>query len=129
MRGPEDKRGDFWRTWVVRLTAFVFILQSVGLFAAPARAGRLPEAAAVAEMAMPDCPHHKSHGKGHGQGSPDSCPMCQALGFALAGAPLPRFVEGFDRRLIGPLAAPGPRLPPRPPTLQSPPPRGPPALV
>jgi hypothetical protein len=127
-RRKQANSEHFWRAWLVRLTALVFVLQVVGLFAAPARPA--PAGAdSVAEMGMPDCPHHSAHGKGHDNGAPDSCPMCQTLGFALAGASLPSLVTRANERLIGLLAVPAPQAAPRAPPLQSPPPRGPPVLV
>jgi hypothetical protein len=127
-RLTRDKSGDFWRAWLVRLTALVFVLQSVGLFAAPARPTQVVTlATAQADapaMEMPDCPHHKKQGHGHEQGKSESCPMCQTLGAALPG-----IVKRPGERLIGLLAIPAPQLAPRAPPLQSPPPRGPPVLV
>jgi hypothetical protein len=108
--------------------AFVFALQSVGLFLTPARTALAAEAG-MAEMAMPDCPHHNQQGKGHDHGSSDSCPLCQKLGCALAGVPLPDSIARANERLIGVLALPAAQLSPRAPPLQSPPPRGPPVLV
>jgi hypothetical protein len=123
-----NKRDNFRRAWLVRLMAFVFALQSVGLFLAPARTAPAAEAG-MAEMAMPDCPHHNQQGKGHDHGSSDSCPLCQNLGCALAGVPSPDLVARANQRLIGVLALPAAQLSPRAPPLQSPPPRGPPVLV
>jgi hypothetical protein len=126
----KDRRDNFRRAWLVRAMALVFALQSVGLFLVPTRpASAMAEQPAMAAMAMPDCPHHKQQGKDHDQGSSDSCPMCQTLGCALAGAPLPGLVARVNERLIGLLALPAPQLSPRAPPLQSPPPRGPPVLV
>jgi hypothetical protein len=82
-----------------------------------------------AAMAMPDCPHHKSQGGGHDHGSSDSCPMCQMLGCALAGAPLPALVARANERLYVLLPLPARHVPPRAPPLQTPPARGPPVLV
>jgi hypothetical protein len=124
----KDRRDIFRRAWLVRLMALVFALQSFGLFLAPARTA-LAAGADMAEMAMPDCPHHDKQGKSHDHGSSDSCPMCQTLGCALAGAPLPDLVARANQRLIGLLALPAPQLSPRAPPLQSPPPRGPPVFV
>jgi hypothetical protein len=127
-RLAKDRRDIFRRTWLVRLMALVFALQTVGLFLAPARPALTAEVD-MAEMAMPDCPHHGKQGKGHEHGTSDSCPMCQTLGCALAGAPLPDLVARANQRLIGLLALPAPQLSPRSPPLQTPPPRGPPVLV
>jgi hypothetical protein len=126
-------RENSWRTWLVRLTALVFVLQSVGLFAAPSLAAPgvtfLAGQADAPGMAMPDCPHHKMPGHRHDHDSSGACPMCQTLGFALADAPPPGLVARANQRLIGLLSVPAPQLPPRAPPLQSPPPRGPPVLV
>jgi hypothetical protein len=135
---PKERRDIFRRAWLVRLMALVFALQTMGLFLAPARPALTAQVdmaqvdvaqVDVAEMAMPDCPHHSKQGKGHEHGTSDSCPMCQTLGCALAGAPLPDLVARADQRLIGLLAVPAPQLSPRAPPLQTPPPRGPPVLV
>jgi hypothetical protein len=124
----KDRRDIFRRAWLVRLMALVFALQTVGLFLAPARPALTAEVD-MAEMAMPDCPHHSKQGKGRDHGTSDSCPMCQTLGCALAGAPLPDLAARANQRLIGLLALPAPQLSPRAPRLQTPPPRGPPVLV
>jgi hypothetical protein len=124
----KDRRDIFRRAWLVRLMALVFALQTVGLFLTPARPALTAEAG-MAEMAMPDCPRHSKQGKGDEHGTSDSCPMCQMLGCALAGAPLPDLIARANQRLIGLLAPPAPQLSPRAPPLQSPPPRGPPVLV
>jgi hypothetical protein len=129
----KDRRDIFRRAWLVRLMALVFALQTVGLFLAPARLALTAQVDVAevdtAEMAMPDCPHHSKQGKGHEHGTSDSCPMCQTLGCALAGASLPELIARANQRLIGLLAPPAPQLSPRAPPLQSPPPRGPPVLV
>lgn len=127
-RLAKNKRETFRRAWLVRLIALVFALQSIGLFLTPARTAIAAEVE-MAGMAMPDCPHHDKQGKSHDHGSSESCPMCQTLGCALAGAPLPDLVARANQRLIGLLALPSPQLSPRAPPLQSPPPRGPPDFV
>jgi hypothetical protein len=112
--------------------ALAFVLQSIGLFMAPARPASAHEGMAMADasaMAMPDCPHHKSQGEGHRHGSSNSCPMCQMLGSALAGAPLPALVARANERLYVLLPVPARHVPPRAPPLQTPPARGPPVLV
>jgi hypothetical protein len=124
----KNRRDTFRRAWLVRLMALVFALQSVCLFLSPARPALAAEAD-MAAMAMPDCPHHNKQGKGDHHGASDSCPMCQTLGCALAGAPLSGLVARANERLIGLLALPAPRSSPRAPPRQSPPPRGPPVLV
>ena len=55
--------------------------------------------------------------------------MCQMLGCALAGAPLPALVARANERLFVLLPLPARRVPPRAPPLQTPPARGPPVLV
>jgi hypothetical protein len=131
-RLTKNTRDHHGRAWLARLMAFVFVLQSIGLFLAPARPASAEmgaEMAGASAMAMPDCPHHHAQGKGGGHGSSDSCPMCQMLGCALAGAPLPALVAGVNERLLVILSIPATSLSPRAPPLQSPPPRGPPILV
>ena len=126
----QEKQDLFWRSWLARLTALVFILQSVGLFMAPERVA--PAAAATAQPAVNltvDCAHHHSQGKAPDHARSHACPMCQTLGCALAGASLPAQVGRAGARLIGLLAIPASHLPPPAPSLQTPPARGPPVLV
>jgi hypothetical protein len=130
-RGQAQAKQDlFWRAWLARLTALVFVLQSVGLFMAPARVA--PAAAEAGQLAMAwtvDCAHHHSQGEAPDHARSHACPMCQTLGCALAGAALPAQVGSAGARLIGLLAIPAPRLPPPAPPLQTPPARGPPVLA
>jgi hypothetical protein len=134
--GSTERREIFWRAWLARLTALAFVVQSVGLFLAPAQPAMAASQghvhaysdAHVAVMAMAsDCPHHLPQKGGHG--SSDSCPMCQSLGFALSGAILPDFTFRRDERLIGLLAIPPRHAAPDSPDLLPPPARGPPSLV
>lgn len=94
---------DLWRALVVRLIALVFALQAIGLFAAAPRP-HVEGPALAAMAAAPHCPHH-APSPAH-DGKSDACPMCQALGCALAGAPPPVAVAHFRSAHIGALAAP-----------------------
>jgi hypothetical protein len=131
-RGLNDTtRKHFQRAWLARLMALVFALQTVGLFLPPA--GAAPAAAGMA-AAIADCPHHRPSGHVPGQhdhenSQSDSCPMCQSLGCALAGAAPPVLTLALADRLIGPMVAKTTRGAPSAPPLQSPPPRGPPVFV
>ncbi|HUO53516.1 MAG TPA: DUF2946 family protein [Rhodoblastus sp.] len=125
--------GFDWRAWLARLTALAFLLQGFGLFAthhAPSSLGRSGAAAQIAASA-PNCPHEgpQGDGPGHHHDSGGGCPICQALGCALPGAPLPALLAQPDERLIGLLVPPAPRLPLRAPLRHTPPARGPPVFV
>jgi hypothetical protein len=136
------RRDIFWRAWLARLTALAFIVQSIGLFMAPAHPAPHHAQAHDAMVMAPDCPHHhgqqdvqggdgqgdKGHGdKGHG--SSDSCPMCQSLGCALGGAILPVLAFGRDERPIGQRVIPSRHVTPDSLVLLPPPARGPPTLI
>ncbi|MCI4677292.1 hypothetical protein K9U39_19430 [Rhodoblastus acidophilus] len=122
----ESRSGNFWRAWLARLAALAFLVQGFGLFAAaPRPAG---DVAAVG-AAAPGCFHHQTPGDGHAHGSSDFCPMCQALGCALPGAPPPVVVVRADELAIDEISLPAPRLPPRAPPLNKPRARGPPILA
>jgi hypothetical protein len=130
---------EFWRTWLVRLTALVFALHSVSVFAPPARLALSPTTILaqpqashvdmVSHVDMPDCPDHKKPCHKHEHDSSNSCPMCRTLGCALAGAALDDFIAGVHRRLIGRLVIASPTARPPEVRLQSPPPRGPPSFA
>ena len=129
-RGLEKSGRDaFWRAWLARLAALVFLLQGFGLFAAAPRAMATGGAfAAAASIAAPGC-SHQTPNDGHTHGPPQSCPMCQALGSALPGAPAPVIVARAGGRVIPVVSLPAPRLPPPAPPLSTPPARGPPVPV
>lgn len=112
MSDRRPKRSEnVWRALVARLVALAFALQAIGLFAAPPRPQ--VEAPALVAMAAGHCPHHAPHSTDDGE----SCPMCQALGCALAGAPPPLAALVFRAAEIGalapPVARPAPKTAPR----------------
>jgi hypothetical protein len=122
-------RDVFWRAWLARLAALVFLLQGFGLFASAPRPLATGDAfAAAQEIAAPGC-FHQPRGDGHAQGAPKSCPMCQALGNALPGAPPPVIVARAAVRVILLVSPAAQRLPPPSQPLNTPPARGPPILV
>ncbi|WP_298358758.1 hypothetical protein, partial [Rhodoblastus sp.] len=85
---------------MARLAALVFLLQGFGLFAAAPRAMATGDAfVAASSIAAPGCAH-QTPSDGHAHGAPDSCPMCQALGCALAGARPPVVVARGAARVI-----------------------------
>jgi hypothetical protein len=108
------------------------ILQGLSLFAqssaalGPGSAG----AASSVHQAMVNCPLHKTGGKTpvH-SGDSGGCPLCQTLGFALAGAPVIALMALSCERLLGILAIPRQAFPPREKTRYAAHPRGPPTLV
>ena len=130
MRGIGDSGRDaFWRAWFARLAALVFLLQGFGLFVAAPRPMPIGDAFAAAQgVAAPGC-FHQTRGDGHAHGLPESCPMCQALGSALPGAPPPDIVARAAARVILVVSLPAQRLPPRSQPLSTPPARGPPVLA
>jgi hypothetical protein len=123
---------DSWRRLVVCLAALALILQGLSLFAqssaapGPGSAGATPSV----HQAMVNCPLHNTGGKApiHRDDS-GGCPMCQTLGFALAGAPAIALAPLSSERLLGILAIPVAEFPPREKTRYAAHPRGPPALV
>lgn len=115
-RRPKQSE-NIGRALVARLIALAFLLQAIGLFAAPApaRSAASSRSAVVAMAAAPHCPHHApSQNDG---GKSDACPMCQALGCALAGAAAPAPVHSFRMAEIGalapPISQPAPKMAPR----------------
>ena len=125
---PIGGKFESWRRFVVRLTACVFLVQAVGLFAVPPHA-RQTVAGVAAMQSMPDCPQHP-HRQNNRDGQGDqACPMCQTLGCALAGAALPATEFGASERLIGKLRIEASAPSRAASRLQSAQPRGPPALA
>ena len=122
----EDRREGVWRAWVARLVALAFLLQAVGSFAAPPCHMTMGRAVAKADHGATP-PHRRANRSGgHTDRGSDSCPMCQALGCALAGARPPVVVARAAARVIL-LVSPAARsLPPRSRPLSTPPARGPP---
>ncbi len=117
-----------WRRLVVCLAAFAFACQVVGLFAAAPRVSAKFLGASAAPMAMANCPHH--HGKGPAQHEDSGgCPMCQAIGCALPGAPAIDLLAVPDERLLGTLAIPVAIFPAREKLRLAANPRGPPILA
>ncbi|WP_298358755.1 hypothetical protein, partial [Rhodoblastus sp.] len=96
----EDRREGVWRAWFAGLVALVFLLQAVGSFAAPPC--HMAMGRAVAKVDHGATPPHRrpNRADGHAHGAPDSCPMCQALGCALAGARPPVVVARGAARVI-----------------------------
>ncbi len=122
-------RDALWRAWLVRLAALVFLLQGFGLFASAPRPLAIGDAVAAAQgIAAPGC-FHQTRNDGRAHGAPESCPMCQALGSALPGAPPPLIVVRAAARVILLVSPAAQRLPPRAQPLSTPPARGPPILV
>ncbi|MBB4199821.1 hypothetical protein GGD83_003645 [Rhodoblastus sphagnicola] len=122
-----------WRTWLVRLTAFAFLFQVIGLFVAPARRPVAVQREAAQALShvhqMADCPHHHARTKPGKDAPQDGCPMCQTLGCALPGADAPIGIAFVHERLIGRLRIVSSVRARAPPPLQSAQPRGPPTLV
>jgi hypothetical protein len=121
-------RDGVWRAWIASLAALVFLLQGFGLFASAPRPTAPTDVFAAAQgKTAPGCFHH-TRGDGHAHGAPDSCPMCQALGCSLPGAPPPVVARAATRvvLVVSPAAQ---NLPPRAHPLSTPPARGPPVLV
>jgi hypothetical protein len=118
-----------WKRAVVFLAAFAFLLQGLGLFAQSARA-TAGETSSIQE-AMADCPHHQ-HTSGKAPVQRDDsggCPMCQALGCALAGAQALDLDTLCCERLLGILSIPATEIPERQRARYAAHPRGPPLLV
>jgi hypothetical protein len=123
------KRMGSWRRLVVCLAAFAFACQVIGLFAAAPRAVTAgPSVERAAAIAMADCPHHHGKGPAHHDDA-GGCPMCQAIGCALAGAPAIDMVALPDERLIGILSVSVAIFPSREKLSLAANPRGPPALL
>ncbi len=129
MRGATRIRpSESWKRLVVCLAALALILQGLSLFAQSSRVFG-PGAPSI-HQAMVNCPLHKTGGKtpGHHDDS-GGCPMCQTLGFVLAGAPVIALAALSSERLLGILAIPIQAFPRREKTRYAAHPRGPPALV
>jgi hypothetical protein len=125
----KDGRDALWRAWLARLAALVFLLQGFGLFASAPRPLAIGDAFAAAQgVAAPSC-FHQTRGDGHAHRSPESCPMCQALGSALPGASPPVMVVRAGARVILVASLASQALAPRAPLLCAPPARGPPVLI
>jgi hypothetical protein len=128
-RALKDGRGGLWRAWVARLVALVFMFQGASLFAAPPACPMAMGGAVADAHAGEPHTHFHRHGDNQKHNSCDACPMCQALGCALPGAPPPIIVVRAAARVILLASPAAQRLPPRSQPLSTPPARGPPVLV